>query len=219
MLKRSLILAVASVALLGTGLAVAPVAPAAAQSVRSTWSIGPVVRGKNSSYRMPATMQDTARGAMFDFPYPSPAAGHVHYVTTATRPLAGAKRITMRYRIDAARGVRFVPEEDPQNTATLSLYFQRAGDRWTMRTPHHRWYAPNEKVIPLSRGTHEVSIDLDEEWIAMVGGTSYTLPEAFERALDRTAQVGFVFGSPALRGHGVYATGPARFTLLDFRIE
>mgnify|MGYP000341923481 CR=1 FL=1 len=219
MLKRSLILAVTSVALLGTGLAVAPVAPAAAQSVRSTWSIGPVVRGKNSSYRMPATMQDTARGAVFDFPYPSPAAGHVHYVTTATRPLAGAKRITMRYRIDAARGVRFVPEEDPQNTATLSLYFQRAGDRWTMRTPRYRWYSPANRLVPLTPGTHEVAIDMDEEWIAMTHEKRSAIPQDFRMATARAGTIGFTFGSASLRGHGVYATGPARFTLLDFRVE
>lgn len=201
------------------GVTPAPVAPVEAQPVASAWEIGPIIRGENYSFRMPATLWPSRDGASFDFPYPHPSAGHVHYVTAPARPLAGAERITIRYRIDAARGTRFVPEERPQETATLSLYFQRAGDRWTARTPHHRWYAPNDKVVPLSPGTHEVTIGLDEDWIAMTGGSARSLPDAYARALAQTSRVGFVFGSPSLRGHGVYATGPARFTLLDFRVE
>ncbi|MDC0887393.1 hypothetical protein OAS19_06360, partial [Altererythrobacter sp.] len=100
-----------------------------------------------------------------------------------------------------------------------SLYFQRDRDRWNMRTPRHRWYAPDNRVMPLSRGTHTISIKLDEPWIAMTGGPNTKFPEAYSKALKETARIGFVFGSPALRGHGVYATAPARFTLLDFRVE
>ena len=44
-------------------------------------------------------------------------------------------------------------------------------------------------------------------------------PRDFRAALAGAERVGFVFGSESGRGHGVYATGPARFTLLDFRVE
>ena len=44
-------------------------------------------------------------------------------------------------------------------------------------------------------------------------------PEQFARAKDEAAVVGFVLGSSGGRGHGVYATGPARFTVLDFTIN
>ena len=147
------------------------------------------------------------------------ADGHVHYLTRRTAPLDTARGLRLRYRIDAAPGTRFVAEEHPNETATLSLYFQRAGDRWTMRTPYHRWYSPSKKVVPLSAGTHTISIALDEEWIAMAGGSRKTLLADFDRALAQASSVGFVFGSASGRGHGVYATGPARFTLLDFEIE
>ncbi len=195
------------------------VAPLAAQSEHSTWSIGPIIKGKNRSYRMPATMQPLRDGASFDFPYPTPRAGHVHYVTTPSGSLANAQRIVMRYRIDAAPGTRFVPEEDPERPAALSLYFQRTGDSWTMRTPRHRWYSPADRVVLLTPGTHTVSIDLDEKWLAMNYENAWDIPRDFETSLARADNVGFVFGSPVLRGHGVYATGPARFTLLEFRVE
>lgn len=218
-MKRRIFLTAGATALLAGGVAIAPDAPAQAQTENSRWAIGPIIRGENYSYRMPAFMRPARGGASFDFPYPTAQAGHVHYITTPTRPLAGAQSITIRYRIDAQPGVRFVPEEHPDRTATMSLYFQRAGDRWTMRTPHHRWYAPGSKAVPLRPGTHEVTIRMDEPWIAMTGGDSNSLPRAYAQALAQTTRVGFVFGSAGGRGHGVFATGPARFTLLDFRID
>lgn len=183
------------------------------------WEIGPVIRGKNYSYRMPLRPEPSRAGPSFEIPSPSAADGHVHYVTVPTRPLAGARRITLTFRIDAAPGTRFVPQESPELPAILSLYFQRAGDGWTRRQPDWRWYAPNDRVVRLRPGTHTVSVGLDEDWIAMTGPGAHANPRGFRAALEETARVGFVFGSPAARGHGVYATAPARFTILDFRVE
>lgn len=183
------------------------------------WEIGPIIRGKNYSYRMPLRPEQGRAGATFEIPGPTAAEGHVHYLTVPTRPLAGARRIVLTYRIDAAPGTRFVPQEVPGEGATLSLYFQRAGDSWTTRHPDWRWYAPNDRVVPLRPGTHTVSIGLDENWIAMTGSDARSNPRGFEAALARTERVGFVLGSAGLRGHGVYATRPARFTILDFRVE
>ncbi len=211
-MKRALALA-ALAASLAAGTAFAAGPPA------DMWEIGPIIRGKNYSRGMPLHPQETRTGASFAIPGPSAADGHVHYVTMRTGPLEGAQRITLRYRIDAAPGTRFVPQESPQLPATLSLYFQRAGDGWTMRQPDWRWYAPTNRTFPLAPGTHTVSIGLDEDWVAMTGPGSHTNPRGFRMALEDTARVGFVFGSEGGRGHGVYATAPARFTILDFRID
>lgn len=188
--------------------------PSAAQ-----WEIGPIIRGKNYSYRMPLRPSEGRAGPSFTIPGPTAADGHVHYVTVPTRPLEGARRITLKYRIDAAPGTRFVPQESPHLPATLSLYFQRAGDGWTVRQPDWRWYAPTNRTMPLRPGTHTVSIGLDEDWIAMTGPSAHANRRGFAAALADTARVGFTFGSEGGRGHGVYATGPARFTILDFRVE
>ena len=194
--------------------AVAGEGPSAAQ-----WSIGPVIKGRNYSVNMPRTLYETREGPSFEFPGPSKAAGHVHYVTVPVRSLRGARRITMTYRIDARPGTRFVGQEHNDSAGTLSLYIQRAGDRWNAKTPFHRWYSPHNRVVTLKPGTNTISISLDEPWIAVLGGDRKTRPGEFAAALDNASQVGFTFGGRGGRGHGVYATGPARFTVLDFRIE
>lgn len=183
------------------------------------WEIGPIIRGKNYSQRMPLRPDDSRAGPSFAIPGPTAAQGSVHYLTVPTGPLRGARAIVLTYRIDAAPGTRFVPRESPQLPATLSLYFQRAGDGWTVSQPDWRWYAPANRTMLLRPGTYTVRIGLDEDWVAMTGPGAHANPRGFAEALAATARVGFVFGSEGGRGHGVYATAPARFTILDFRVE
>ncbi len=209
----------AAAALAATGAALLASAAFAGGPPAAAWEIGPIIRGKNYSYRMPLRPEETRAGPSFAIPGPTAEQGHVHYVTVPTRPLAGARGITLKYRIDAAPGTRFVPQESPQLPATLSLYFQRAGDGWTTRQPDWRWYAPTNRTVPLRPGTHTVRIGFDEDWIAMTGPGAHANPRGFREALEQTARVGFTFGSEGGRGHGVYATQPARFTILDFRVE
>ena len=209
----------ASVAMVAAAFAGPNVALQAAGPSASQWAIGPIIKGRNYSMNMPQTLHETRDGPAFDFPSPPAANGHVHYVTVPVQSLEGAKRLTLRYRIDARPGTRFLEQQNPQGQGTLSLYFQRAGDRWSARTPHHRWYSPNNREMSLRPGTHTVSISLDEPWIAMMGGDAKSLPQAFDSAISQTAHVGFTFGGSSGRGHGVYATAPARFTVLDYRIE
>lgn len=209
----------AAAALAAAAAALLATAAFAAGPPAGQWEIGPIIRGKNYSHRMPLRPDKSRYGPSFEIPGPTAADGHVHYVTIPTRPLEGARRIVLRYRIDAAPGTRFVPQESPQLPATLSLYFQRAGDGWTMRQPDWRWYAPTNRTMLLRPGTHTVSIRLDEDWIAMTGPAAHANPRGFAAALSDTQRVGFTFGSEGGRGHGVYATAPARFTILDFRVE
>ena len=185
------------------------------------WEIGPMIRGKNYSVGLPPTPAPQRRGWSFAFPYPSAEQGHVHYLTFRHGPLRGASCIVLRYRIDAAPGVRFIPRENPEQPATVSLYFQRAGDTWSAkRHPNYRWYAPEATMRPLQRGVFEISADLaDGNWISVLGQPASAHPEAFRQALDETDRVGFVLGSSVARGHGVFATGPARFTLISFEVR
>lgn len=200
----------------GSLVAMASVAVAAPPA--DAWEIGPFIKGRNYSVGMPVRPADGRDGATFAIPGPTAAQGHVHYVTLPVRSLEGARRITLRYRIDAPRGTQFVQQEAPQAApGTLSLYFQRRGDSWSARHPDYRWYSPRD--VPLTPGVHEVSVGLDEDWIAMMGPTAHQNRAGFARALAGAHRVGFTFGGSNGRGHGVYATRPARFTVLDFRID
>lgn len=184
------------------------------------WTIGPWIKGKNYSVGMPARPEQTRSGFAIDFP--TTPRSHVHYVTFDPGSLEGKSEIVMRYRIDAEPGTRFVPQQEPDKPGAISLFFQRRGDNWTARGRYefYRWYAPAAKVKQLARGTHEIRIALDDPaWISVAYRNPAVAPELFDAAKRDTAKVGFVLGSDLLRGHGVYATRPARMTVTSFEIR
>ena len=184
------------------------------------WEIGPSIRGRNYSVGMP-TQPAPARGGGVAFDFPIAGRGQVDAMITDVGPLAGARQITMRYRIDAARGTRFVPFERPNEPATVSLYFQRRGDNWSARGRYesYRWYVPGQAVVPLTPGEHTITVGLNERWTNVYGVGNDADQRGFAEALRDTAQIGVAFGSIGRRSHGVYATGPARFTLIDLDIR
>lgn len=213
--SRRLICVAAAVLLVG---AAAPSGPPTANQ----WEIGPFINGVNYSQGMPESPTAGKTGWSFQFPNPNIDAGHVHYLTYAHGPMTGKKRIFLRYRIDAKRDVKFLSRQYPEQPATISLYFQRAGDNWRAkgRYAYFRWYSPDAKMGAVKPGTHEITIALnDPDWISVLGKKSGDEPERLASAIANAERVGFVFGSSSARGHGVYATGAAKFILLDFRIE
>jgi len=203
-------------AALASGLPVAVSAMPPADS----WDIGPLVRGRNYSVGMPPHPTQ-ARDGSLAMEFPIAGAGQVDALTTAIGPLAGARQITLRYRVDAARRTRFVADETPDQAATVSLYFQRAGDSWSGkgRFASYRWYAPGSAVVPLTPGQHTITIGFDEIWTNVNGQPSNAVGTGFADAMNDTARIGIAFGSAARRSHGVYVTGPARFTLLSLDVE
>ncbi|MBB3763490.1 hypothetical protein [Sphingomicrobium lutaoense] len=202
----------------------AAVTPYAAEARHGGWQIGPIARGRNYSLGMPLYARDFGHGGFtFDFPYASARAGHVHYVTRPVRTLAGASIIRVRYQVEASPGTRFIPQEDSHRPATVSLYFQRAGDNWSGRGRFaaYRWYAPPAEVRQIKPGQFEMRVRLDDPaWVGVTGGiTAGNNPTAYRAALRHAGRIGLVFGSAGLRGHGVFATAPARFTVTDFSIR
>lgn len=218
-MKRAILATLISAAAVGATLAPLNVATANDPAAEE-WSIGPTIRGRNYSVGMPSRLQAGQDGPSFEFPYPNSTAGHVHAITVPVRSLAGAKRITLTYRIDAASGVRFYGQENG-GPGWLSLFFQQRGDKWTAKGQYgtYRWYSPDERIVTLRPGVHTISIRLNEEWNAVVSWKRSTNPAGFKAAVENAASVGFVFGSSSGLGHGVYATGPTKFTILDFRID
>lgn len=193
-------------------------ASALASERGSDWQIGPDIRGRNYSAGVPPVMVDTHDGPAFVFP--ADQSGQVKYVTKETGSLINAHSLTMRYRIDAVPGTRFVANERPSSTAMLSLYFQRRGDNWSAknRYANYRWYSVSDKTLSLAPGEYTITVNFNDEWRAVMGAQSRGNP-AFEDALRNAERIGFVFGWSGGRGHGVHSTTPARFTLLDFEIR
>ena len=126
-------------------------------------------------------------------------------MTTAVGPLAGARQITFRYRIEATRNARFVSAETPNQTATVSLYLQQRGDNWSGRGrfASYRWYVPGRAVIPLTPGEHSVTVRLNETWTNVFGIPNSQDPQGSASALDSTGRIGIAFGTSSARSHGV----------------
>jgi hypothetical protein len=206
----------------GFGIFLSSLVAFAAPPAADYWEIGPVIRGRNYSVGLPLQPMAMKGGWIFQFPNPTVEAGHVHYLTFVHGSLAGKRRIVLRYRIDAARGTRFIAREFPDQAPAISLFFQRSGDSWSAKRRYagYRWYGPYLKMTPVAVGTHQISVDLsDPDWISVMGAKPAQSPDGFASAIAETERVGFVFGSGSARGHGVYATGPAKFTLLEYRVE
>lgn len=197
------------------GLAIAGMA--SAQVPAENWLIGPIIKGRNYSVGMPYTMDESPAGPTFNFP--SVRTGHVHYVTLHTGPLDGAREIVLRYSIDASPNARFVAQEDG-SAGTFGLAIHRAGDNWTAKGRYeaYRWYSPS--TLTLSPGVHTLKVSLDDpNWRGVLSSKSGTNIKGFVSALVNAESVSMTFGGNSGRGHGVYATEPAKFTLLDFRIR
>ena len=127
----------------------------------------------------------------------------------------------MRYRVEAAPGAKIVPRTDPSGPSIITLYFQRRGDNWSGEGPFEafRWYATFASQMPISPGSHQIVAPFSGRWTAVMTSNSYSNPYGFRDALANADQVGFVLGGGDGFGHGVFATGPARIVVTDFRIE
>ena len=185
----------------------------------SAWSFGPVINGRNYSVGMPSHPTSNGDGS-WSFNVPE-RPGSVHYVTMPSGSLAGKSRIVLHYRLEAADGVTLSPTKYPQMAPSLSLYFQRAGDDWsgTGQYETYRWWATFAAVMNLTPGEGEIVAPLDGKWTAVQTSSATTNRSAFDAAKANAAVVGFTFGGGDGWGHGVSASGPAKFTVLDFRIE
>ena len=183
------------------------------------WVIGPIIRGRNYSEGVPLH-PSPRRGGGWQIDLPQRPSG-VHYVTFPHGSLAGKSRIVMRYRIEAAPGARIVPATAPGAPSILTLYFQRAGDNWSGRGRFeaYRWYATFSSHSPLQPGEREIVAPLNGNWTAVQTSSARSNPAAFRDAVAEADQVGFVLGGGDGYGHGVYATGPARLIVTEFRVE
>ena len=153
-------------------------------------------------------------GDGWGFTFPTDPASHVHYVQYFDPPELGlGKSIRVRFRVS---GQGFTAQEWPDEHATVSLLIQRKGDDWTARgeMAAYRWYSAQQ--VKLAEGEHTLVVPLEASyWGGVYGGQPAAL---FYEALRHADNIGMVFGSPSGRGHGVYATGPATFTLLSYEV-
>lgn len=170
--------------------------------VRKGWRI-------NYSTGFPATPTPQGAGWFIDFPVGPQA--HLHYVQWYAPPkLIVGMTLSVRFKIE---GSGFVPIEFPDKPATVTLMVQRRGDDLSAAGKYasYRWFS--KATVTMADGEFTLSTPLDVEvWKDVYTGKD---PELFRQALADAENIGILFGSAGGRGHGVYVTAPARFTLLS----
>ena len=156
---------------------------------------------------MPNTPVMQGSGWYFDFP--TDPASHVHYVQWF-KPPALVGSLYVKFTVT---GGGFIAPRYPGETAVVSLLIQRKGDDWTAQGKYqgYRWFS--SAIVTLADGQFEITAPLNvASWSDVEGGRD---PAAFAEAIRNVENVGLVFGVSGGRGHGVYATEPSRFTLLE----
>ena len=163
-------------------------------------------------------MSDTPipQGDGWYFDFPTNPNSHVHYLQWFNPPtLVGAKLISIQFSVT---GGGFIPQEFPDGRpALVSLLLQRKGDNWSAdaKTRSYRWYS--SEATELASGEYQLTIPLDvSNWGDVYNGQDASL---FTETLSKIDNIGIVFGSAGGRGHGVYATQPSRFTLLNIKVS
>ena len=159
----------------------------------------------------------TGRNPSFYFDFP--AQDGVHYITMAAPALSQGQRITLKFRLEGSGTVKPVQGTNPY----ITLYFQRKGDNLSAvgELQQYRYFSHTHLLLN-QMGEFEISEELaPAAWGDARGAGGDQFPDRFKAAIDNVSVVGFVFGDPGAgaTGHGCYATGPVRFTLLDYRVS
>ena len=118
-----------------------------------------------------------------------------------------------------ADDVKLCPVKSPAAPSLLTLYFQRRGDTYLDTHEAYRWYASFDTRSDLKAGDYTLVASFDQNWTAAATSSRVSDPDKFQAAINDACRVGFVLGGGDGLGHGVYATGPARLVVTDFRIE
>jgi hypothetical protein len=182
-------------------------------AVPSGLHIGPIIGGKSRSIGLPRYLD---RDGGFAFPHPTREQGHIHALVKPTRRVGNA--IVLRYRIEADDGVTFHPQEHPGAGGEISLMLQRKGDDYSAKgeKAFYRLYGPT--IQNLEPGEHTLIVEpRSAGWTGVMGGTPPS-PAQWDDLLANLYCIHVCFGGRGGRAHGVFASGPARFTLVDLRL-
>lgn len=186
----------------------------------NAWEIGPIMGLENMSKGVPLHPTAHPDGWCIDIPYPTPDAGHVHYVTVPTGSLEEKVGIEMHFRLEMAIDTLLCPVKSPDAPSLLTLYFQRRGDNWSMDGEYetYRWYASFATITDLRAGEYVVKARFDQNWTALQTSSRESNPDAFRAASQNACRIGFVMGGGDGLGHGVFATAPALLVVTKFEV-
>jgi len=179
-------------------------------------------------------------GSGWSFNFPIGVDG-VHYLVTVPPVFSGKTSLTMSGSISAGAGVKFIPTTPPgqppeTSSGSCGIYFQEIGDNLSgaiengQNYAYYRWFSHSGRV-GLANGKFNFTVGFTDlsDWSSVFGehanaptsteaGSPVTPGQGFAQALANPSYVGITCGGMFF-GHGVYATGPATFTMISFFLQ
>jgi hypothetical protein len=151
-------------------------------------------------------------GMSFKFPQRDGA----HYFVRKAPALRLGQKITIKFNLEGTG--RLVPvgtgDEPP---ARLRLFIQRKGDTLMADHEDYRWWS--EPIDLTEMGWKSITVEITPAlWSQVFGRNGATRPDAFRRAIEDAAHVGFTFGG-MFAGHGVKAIGDVTLTITQYTVE
>ena len=139
--------------------------------------------------------------------------GSIHYVIKAPPPVTLGQTVSLTFTVEGD-GEWKPTEGDPP--ARVRLFLWRKGDNLTGQGEYefYRFWS-SDSVSINSAGTYTFTEVLDPaKWTAVYGKGDVN---GFNGCLSNLYGVGFTFGG-MFAGHGVYSSGPSKFTVKDYTI-
>jgi hypothetical protein len=178
------------------------------------WTIGPIIDGKHYSIGMPRHPSAEGAGWSFDFPQ----ADGVHYVSTAINTsLVGKTTVRLTFDITGDAATIFHATQGA-SAAKIKLFMQRPNDDW--QSELNRWWSTS--YVELGIGSFTLIAPLrGNQWSSVLGkrgDADATAAAGFAATISNVENIGMTFGGD-FAGHGVYATGAARFIANSYVVE
>jgi hypothetical protein len=167
------------------------------------WYIGPIVRGTDYSQGMPKHPTMQGAGWIIDLPL----SGGVDAVINPDPPsYVGARAITARYRVT---GGDFLATDENNEPGRVGICIQRRGDDWSGKGKYqqYRLYGTDRPLLVAGEG------QLSEASWTDVEGQPVS-QDVVDAVLADLAAIMVCFGGSSA-SHGVYATQPSTFTLIE----
>jgi hypothetical protein len=157
-----------------------------------------------------------AEGAGWSFDFPQ--ADGVHYVSTAINTsLVGKTTVRLTFDITGDTATIFHATQGA-SAAKIKLFMQRPNDDW--QSELNRWWSTS--YVELGIGSFTLIAPLrGNQWSSVLGkrgDADATAAAGFAATISNVENIGMTFGGD-FAGHGVYATGAARFIANSYVVE
>lgn len=184
-----------------------PKPPSGGGGTTTSWFFGPIIDGENYTKGMPARPTAAGQGFTFDF---KNAPSEVDAVIKKNPPsLVGMKGLKLNYTVT---GSGFMAAGETNVPGRVGISLQRKGDNWSGSGQYQQYRLYSQSRPLLVAGSGQV---VATTWIDVKG--KVVSPAVVSTVVANLDNYSVVFGG-SFASHGVYATQPASFTMVNIEV-